>query len=97
MTILRLTRFTLKPSVEQPEMLKVRAELIDAVRATYPGLVETRLAKADDSTWLDLWRWESDEALQAAVATAPQLPQAQAAFALVADATVERLDLIEER
>ncbi|GAA1610229.1 hypothetical protein GCM10009789_75740 [Kribbella sancticallisti] len=97
MTILRLTRFTLKPSVETDTMLSTRAELIEAVRAKFPGLTETRLAKVDDTTWLDLWRWESNESLQAALAGAPALPQAAAAFALVEDATEERMELVEER
>jgi hypothetical protein len=97
MAILRLTRFTLKPSVEPAAMLTTRAELIDAVRAAYPGLAETRLAKVDDSTWLDQWRWESDECLQAALAGAPKLPQAAAAFALITEATEERLALVDER
>jgi hypothetical protein len=97
MTILRLTRFTLKPSVDTDAMLTTRGELIDAVRGKFAGLAETRLAKVDDTTWLDLWRWESAEALQTALAGAPSLPQAAAAFALVEDATEERMELIDER
>jgi hypothetical protein len=97
MTILRLTRFRLKQSVELDVMLTTRAELIAAVRAAYPGLTETRLAKTDDETWLDLWRWESAESLQTALAGAPQLPQSRAAFALIEDATEERLELVDER
>lgn len=97
MTILRLTRFSLKPSVDADAMLKTRADLIDAVRAQFSGLTETRLAKVDDTTWLDLWRWESAESLQTALAGAPALPQARAAFALVEDATEERMELVEER
>ena len=97
MTILRLTRFTLKPTVEVDAMLATRGELIDAIRGKFGGLVETRLAKVDDTTWLDLWRWESAESLQAALAGAPALPQAAAAFALVEDATEERMELVDER
>jgi hypothetical protein len=97
MTILRLTRFTLKPTVDTEAMLTTRADLIDAVRAAYPGLDETRLARVDEKTWLDLWRWESAESLEAALAGAPSLPQAGAAFALLADASEERMDLVDER
>jgi|SRR5215207_1531179 len=97
MTVLRLTRFSLKPAVDADAMLKTRAELIDAVRAQFSGLTETRLAKVDDTTWLDLWRWECAESLQTALAGAPALPQAKAAFALLEEATEERMELIEER
>jgi hypothetical protein len=96
MTILRLTRFTLEPA-RTDQMLETRAELIKAVRSNCSGLTETRLARVDDETWLDLWRWESDEALQAAVAIAPTLPEAAAAFALVQNPTEERVELVDER
>jgi hypothetical protein len=97
MTILRLTRFTLKPSVDTATMLATRGELIEAVREKFSGLAETRLAKVDETTWLDLWRWESAEALQTALAGAPSLPQAGAAFALVENATEEKMELVDER
>jgi hypothetical protein len=96
MTILRLTRFTLDPA-RTDQMLETRAELIKAVQSNCAGLTETRLARIDDETWLDLWRWESDEALQAAVAIAPTLPEAAAAFALVQNPTEERVELVDER
>lgn len=97
MIILRLTRFSLKPTVDTDAMLKTRADLIDAIRAQFSGLTETRLAKVDDNTWLDLWRWESAETLETALAGAPALPQARAAFALLENATEERMELVEER
>jgi hypothetical protein len=96
MTILRLTRFSLDAG-RTDEMLATRAMLIDAVRAKVPGLTETRLARVDDETWLDLWRWESAEALAAALAVAPTMPEAAAAFGMIRDATEERLDLVDER
>ena len=96
MAIMRLTRFSIDAADREP-MLTTRAALIDAVQARYPGLTETRLTRIDDEHWLDLWRWESDEHLQAAVAGAHDLPEAGPAFALVKDATAESTQIIEER
>ncbi|WP_432949705.1 hypothetical protein ACQPXM_17160 [Kribbella sp. CA-253562] len=96
MSVLRLTRLTVTPA-DVDEMLVRRSALIEAVRKTTDGLTETKLARVDDETWLDVWRWESGDALDAVTAVAPTWPEAQAAFALVQDATVERLELVDER
>jgi hypothetical protein len=96
MSVLRLTRLTVDAS-RTDEMLTRRAALIEAVRRMTDGLTETKLARVDDETWLDVWRWESGEALDEVTAAAPNLPEAQAAFALVRDAQVERYDLVDER
>jgi hypothetical protein len=96
MTILRLTRFTVD-AARADEMLEKRVELITAVRAKCTGPTETRLARVDDETWLDLWCWDSDESLQEAAALAPSLPEAKAAFALVQNPTEERVELVDQR
>jgi quinol monooxygenase YgiN len=96
MAVIRITRFTADPA-NTDDLLARRANLIDAVRANHPGLTDTRLARVDDETWLDVWRWESDEALQAAVAGAHALPEAPAAFALVHGTTAEGGELVDER
>ncbi|GAA1513347.1 hypothetical protein [Kribbella lupini] len=96
MSVLRLTRLTVDAD-RADEMLARRAALIEAVRGMTDGLTDTRLARVDEETWLDVWRWESGEALDEVAATAPGLPVAQAAFAVVRDAQVERYDLVDER
>ncbi|HEU4947892.1 MAG TPA: antibiotic biosynthesis monooxygenase [Kribbella sp.] len=96
MSVLRMTRFSVDPA-NADQMLAKRADLIAAVRANFAGLTEARLARVDDETWLDLWRWESLESLQTALAGAPTLPEAAAAFALIHDASEERGELVDER
>ncbi len=66
MTVLRITRFTVNPA-DAEEMQARRATLVSAIRATSPGLVETRLAKYDDQTWIDIWRWDSPASAQTAL------------------------------
>lgn len=96
MAVIRYTRFTADPS-DIDRLLTRRAELIAAVRATFPGLTEARLARLDDTTWVDAWRWESAAALQAATEGAPGIPEAGAAFALTADPAAEQAEIVDER
>jgi hypothetical protein len=87
--------------VEHPadvkEMLARRATLIDAVRRAYPGLIQAQLARVDDETWVDAWRWESRGNAEAAIANVPNIREAGAAFSLTRDATAEFADVVDER
>jgi hypothetical protein len=56
MAVIRTTRFTVDPT-DVDEMIAKRAELIAAVRAAFAGLTEARLARVDEKTWVDAWRW----------------------------------------
>ena len=96
MSIMRTTHFTVTP--EQAEaMIDRRATLIAAVRRDYPGLAETRLSRIDSERWVDVWRWDSAEVMQAALAAAPNLPEAAAAFALTSNLSAEQAELVDER
>ena len=78
-------------------MIANRAELIAAVRAAFAGLTEARLARLDEKTWVDAWRWDSPASMQVALAAAPALPEASAAFSLTRDLTAEQAELVDER
>lgn len=96
MTFLRITRFTADPA-DSERVVATRAELISAVRAQFPGLGPTRLARIDDETWMDSWCWDSKAALDAVAATVPSMPVAQKAFALVKEATIQEGEIVDER
>jgi Antibiotic biosynthesis monooxygenase len=96
MAVLRVTRFKTDPA-DAEEMLARRKTLIDAVRRDYPGLIQAQLAKVDDQTWIDSWRWESRANAEAAIADVPSIPEAGAAFSVTRDATAEFADLVDER
>jgi quinol monooxygenase YgiN len=96
MTIIRTTRFTADPA-QTEEVLTRRAALIDALRAATPGPAEARLTRIDERSWLDIWRWESQADLEAAMALAPSLPEAEAAFAVAKEPTAEQGELVDER
>ncbi|MEV5408130.1 antibiotic biosynthesis monooxygenase [Thermopolyspora sp. NPDC052614] len=96
MSVIRIVRFTADPA-DTERLLTRRAELIDAVRAAFPGLTETRLARLGDDRWVDVWRWDSAASAHAATEGAPALPETAAAFALTRDVTSEQAELVDER
>ncbi|WP_199434159.1 hypothetical protein [Qaidamihabitans albus] len=94
MTIIRITRFGAAPSVDTDALLARRTALISTIRASYSGLLDTRLTRAEDGTWVDIWHWDSaDSAMTVAQAG---LPEAAAAFAVTTNATVEQAEIIDE-
>jgi heme-degrading monooxygenase HmoA len=58
------------------EMLSRRPELEAGVREKLPGLLEIRLIRLDDGTYLDVLRWESREAADAAIEKFAEVPEA---------------------
>ncbi|MFF0255557.1 hypothetical protein ACFYPW_23995 [Micromonospora zamorensis] len=95
MALIRTTRFTADPA-DADTVLQRRTRLIAAIRAAFAGPTETRLVRVDERSWVDMWRWDSPETLQAALAGAPSLPEAAAAFAVVRDVSAEQGDVIDE-
>lgn len=94
MAVLRLDQFTIDP-VDTGELLTRHAALVAAARDAFPGLIEVHLAKVDDRTWLDVWRWDSLASAQAAVAGAPAIPEAAAAFSVTKNIIVEFAEVVD--
>jgi hypothetical protein len=95
MAVIRTTRFMVAPD-DIDTMLARRRRLLDVVRGQFGGPSEARLVQLDGETWLDTWRWDSPEALDAALAAAPGLAEAGAAFALTRDVSAEQGRLVDE-
>jgi hypothetical protein len=98
MSLIRLDRFTTDPA-DTDELIARRAALVAAVRRSTPGLVEARLTRLDDGTWIDMWHWDTREHAQAAVtlAHAGRFPEAGAAFELTSGATTEFAEVVDDR
>jgi hypothetical protein len=94
MAVLRIDRFTIDPA-DTEELHSRHAALVATVKDAFPGLLDVELAKVDDQTWIDVWRWDSLASAQAAVAGAPSIPQAGAAFSLTKTVTVEFAQLVD--
>jgi hypothetical protein len=95
MALIRTTRFTADPA-DAETVLERRRKLIEAIRASFAGPTETRLIRVDERTWVDMWQWDSPEILHAALAGAPKLPEAAAAFAVACDVSAEQGDVVDE-
>lgn len=95
MAVVRTHHYTVDPA-DLDELLARRATVIAAIRAAHPGLAETRLTRQADGTFTDIWRWDSAEQMQAALATMP-IPEARAAMSLTRDATAHDGEIIDER
>jgi heme-degrading monooxygenase HmoA len=60
----------------EEEMLSRRPALEAGVRKQLPGLLDIRLIRLEDGTYIDLLRWESREAADAAVEKFAEIPEA---------------------
>jgi heme-degrading monooxygenase HmoA len=65
----------IRDGVEE-EMLSRRPALEAAVRQKLPGLLDIRLVRLDDGTYLDVLRWESRAAADAAIERFSKVPEA---------------------
>ena len=72
-----IVRSRLRPGAEE-EMLRLRPRMIAAVRGRFPELIDARLVKLDDGTWLDMVRWRSREAAERAATAFGEIPEARA-------------------
>ncbi len=57
-------------------MVSRRPALEAAARERLPGLLDIRLVRLDDGTYLDVLRWESRAAADAAIARYAEVPEA---------------------
>ena len=97
MSLIAITRF--EATTDDAADIRTRHNaLVDAVRATIPGLTEARLGRLEDQ-WVGVWRWESADDLKAARELAPTLAETKAAFALVREGTsaVDEIEVVDER
>jgi len=96
MAVSRTHRYTVDPA-DLDELIARRATLIAAIRAAHPGLAEARLTRLEDGTFTDVWRWDSAEQMQAALADMARFPQARAAMSLTRDVTAVDGEIVDER
>jgi hypothetical protein len=96
MAAVRAHRYTIDPA-DLDELIARRATLITAIRVAHPGLAEARLTQLDDGTFTDVWRWDSAEQMQAALAAISNFPEARAAMSLTRDATAVNGEIVDER
>jgi hypothetical protein len=96
MANVRIHRYNVDPA-DIEELLARRAALITAIRTAHPGLIEARLIRLENGTFVDAWCWDSAEQMQAALAEAPTFPEVGAAMSLTRDRTAEDGEIVDER
>ncbi|MEC3917478.1 hypothetical protein [Nocardia sp. CDC160] len=77
-------------------LLAQRAALIAGIRKAVPGLTETRLARLEDGTYLDTWRWESAEQMLAALGASQGIPLVATTMSLTVDPSASNAEIIDE-
>jgi hypothetical protein len=82
MEAFELARFRVDPSKAE-SLRQAWPRAVDSISTRFPGLLEANLARLDERTWMDVWRWESAAAAGAATKGAHEVPQAAAYFGLI--------------
>lgn len=96
MAVVRLHRFRVARA-DLETLLRQRRTLIDGIRLANPGLTGTRLARLEDGTYLDTWRWDRAEHMLAALSAAQGVALVEATEALMLDASALTGEVIDER
>ena len=96
MATVRTHRYTLAPDqVEQ--FLSQRAALIGQWRAAGFDLVETRLYRLEDGTYLDIWRWASEEVMAKAFGSMGEIPLLGPTLGMTSDHSAVDGELVDAR
>ena len=96
MATVRTHRYMLGPD-QVEKFLAQRAELIGQWRAAGLDLVETRLYRLEDGTYLDIWRWASDQVMAKAFGAMGELPLVGATLRMTSEHSAVDGDLVDER
>jgi hypothetical protein len=96
MAAVRTHRYTLAPD-RLEGFLAQRAELIGQWRAAGLELVEARLYRLEDGTYLDIWRWASEAVMARAFAMMGELPLVPATLGMTSEHSAVDGELVDER
>jgi hypothetical protein len=96
MAVVRTHRYTV-PTGKLAQLLEQRSALIQGIRSANPAFTEATLIRQDDGSYLDIWRWESAEAMRSAAEPAKNFPLVRATLALMTDHSVVDGEVLDER
>jgi hypothetical protein len=96
MAVYELARFRVDPENAE-KLVSSRDDMVAAMRRRFPALLDARLARLDEDTWIDVWRWSDLEAAKSAAATASEVPEVARMFSLIADViSMEHAEIVHE-
>ena len=70
---LELSRYVVEDDQEQ-QFLAKRGAMVEAAKENFPGLIDVKLAKLDDGSYVDAWIWEDRSFCEAAMAKVETVP-----------------------
>lgn len=96
MAVVRTHKYTVETG-KLHQLLERRTKLIQGIRSANPAFTEATLIRQEDGSYLDIWRWESAEAMGGAAAVAQSFPLVGATMALMTDHEVVDGEVLDER
>jgi hypothetical protein len=84
MWTIELTRFRVRPEMEQP-LLAARHGMLDEFRRDRVGFIDAQLIRLSGGEWLDIVSWRSPEDFAASRAKGANSPRIKAFFDLIAE------------
>lgn len=96
MAVVRTHRYTVETG-KLAQLLEQRTTLIQGIRSANPAFTDATLIRQDDGSYLDIWRWESAEAMRGAAAQAANFPLVGATLALTTGHSVVDGEVLDER
>ncbi|WP_174187375.1 hypothetical protein [Nocardia barduliensis] len=79
------------------QLLEQRTRLIRSIRSADARFTAATLIRQDDGSYLDIWRWESAEAMRGTAAGVRNFPLAEATAALTIGHSVLDGKVLDER
>ncbi|MCL1871775.1 MAG: hypothetical protein FWF90_15370 [Promicromonosporaceae bacterium] len=79
------------------QLLERRTTLIQGIRSANPAFTEATLIRQSDGSYLDIWRWESAEAMEAAAQAAAGFPLVGETMSLTNDHSILDGDVLDVR
>lgn len=95
MPAVRIHRYSV-PAEQLDDLLARRAQAIAGIRSGFPGLTETRLIRLFDGSYVDTWKWESTELMDAALEATAGAPGLAAVLGLTTDHVADDGEIIAE-
>ena len=94
MKTFELARFRVA-SQDAEKLLARWPAAVEAIRTACTGLIDAKLVRIDETTWMDIWQWESHDLAKVAAQTAPSLPSAALMFSLITEPpTIEHGEIV---
>jgi hypothetical protein len=96
MAVVRTHRYTVETG-KLAQLLERRTALIQGIRSANPAFTEATLIRQGDGSYVDIWRWESAEAMRDAAKAAKDFPLVGETLSLTTDHSVVDGEVLDQR